>query len=270
MKTRRVSIDADVDRLVVVSDIHGFIEPLAALDEIIGPDSRQMAIIAGGDYCAGGVDPVETVEWVRRRAGERAVRGNHEDDVCEASDGDHPPYTGAGARQRLSKSQFEYLTSLPDILELSWRGMTLHVMHGHLTRCGKIGMDWRCRPSGLLKFFGTPSVDLTIVGHTHYPFVLRQDSALMANSGSTSQIVLAVKEPDGTVRSQDDEPGFTPVSRMFSSFLSITSADGGLQVKVEHFDYDRQEALRKLTEAKDPNLQWQRTWLTTGVIEMPQ
>ena len=52
-------IDQDVDRLVVVSDLHGVRESLEALDRKIDALGDGVQVLCCGDVVAGGIDPVE-------------------------------------------------------------------------------------------------------------------------------------------------------------------------------------------------------------------
>ena len=88
---------------------------------------------------------------------------------------------------------------------------------------------------------------------------------LVANAGSASGVILALVKADGTIEPQSDESTFTPVSSIFSSFLSVVDGDDGLKVEVMHFDYDRVAAIRRLREAGDPRWQARERRLMTGV-----
>ena len=265
MKTKCLEVNGDIDSLLVVSDLHSFIEPLEVIDAMIASWPGSVQVVVAGDILSGGASPVETLEWVRTHAGEFAVLGNHDEASLRGGDGDAPAYTEAGGYQRLDRPQIQYLQALPSVLELTWKGKLIRVTHGHRRLSGE-DVSWKAKPSDLICWFGDPAVALTIVGHTHHPFVAEQDGCRVANSGSTAGLLLGVQHPDGSISSWGDEAVFIAPAKIYSTFLAITVQRGELQVAIERFDYDRASALARLREAKDPNFEARKRWLETGVL----
>ena len=130
MRTQSIQVNDQIEQLVVVSDLHGFIEPLKVLDEVIAAYQGKVQVVAAGDYVVTGPSPAETVEWVHQNAGRFAVRGNHDKGALAMAEGEHPPWTAPGAFLRLGCEQRKYLSELPDILELSWKGRRIRITHG--------------------------------------------------------------------------------------------------------------------------------------------
>lgn len=265
MQSKRIELKSHVDSLLVMSDLHSFIEPLQVLDGKLASCPRSVQVIVAGDILSGGANPIETVEWVRRHAGEFAVLGNHDEASLREEEGDHPPYTEAGAHQRLDQQQIEYMQALPCILELTWKGTLIRVMHGHRTSSGE-SVSWMAKPSEMLTRFADPAVAITVVGHTHYPFVAEQDGCRVANCGSTSGLLLGLQHQDGSISPWGDDAAFKAPSEIYSTFLSIIFERGELQTTIEHFDYDRAKAIRRLREEGDPNVENRKLWLETGVV----
>jgi len=265
MERKRVEVKGDADTLLVMSDLHSFIEPLEVIDGIIASRPGAVQVAVAGDILCAGASPAETVEWVRTNGGEFAVLGNHDEVSLRGAAGDHPPYTEAGAYQRLDRRQIEYLQALPQVLELTWRGARIRVTHAHRTLSGE-DVSWQAKPSELLSRFGDPAVDLTIVAHTHYPFVLEQDGCRVANCGSTAALLLGLQHPDGSISSWGDEVVFEAPTEIYSTFVAITLEGEELQVTTERFDYDRAKALGRLREEKDPQFENKKRWLETGIV----
>ena len=265
METRRIEVSETVDTLLVMSDLHSFFEPLEVLDEIIDSWPGSAQVVVAGDILSGGASPVETMEWARTRAGEFAVAGNHDEISLRGGEGEHPPYSEAGGFLRLDQRQAGYLQSLPFILDLSWKAKRIRVTHGHRRFTGE-RVSWMAKPSELVSWFGDPAVALTIVGHTHHPFVAERDGGRVANCGSTAGLLLGVQHPDGSISSWGDEAVFEAPAQIYSTFLAITIDGGELQVAIERFDYDRAKALARLREAKDPYLEDRIRWLETGLV----
>jgi len=104
-----MQVEDDVERLLMVSDLHGFVEPLKVLDGIFAACPNKQQVVAVGDYLVNGGRPAETVEWVWQHAGEFAVTGNHDQAALRGAEGEHPPYTEPGAFLCFSGEQRDYL-----------------------------------------------------------------------------------------------------------------------------------------------------------------
>lgn len=247
MRVERINVADGVARLIAVSDLHGFIEPLEALDDIIHAMPERVQVVVVGDIVMGGPDPAEAVEWVRKRAGEFAVLGNHDEVALMGADGEDPAYTEPGSFQRLNSEQAEYLRSLPEVLELGWRGIRIRVMHGHRTYLpegdSRAGMER----------FDDPAFALTIIGHTHNVFAPGKDDPKVADCGATCKFIFDCRQGDGTFLARPDHPSPAPDSEMYGTFLSLTADGGELEAAVGRFDYDRQGAIRRVLELEGPN-----------------
>ena len=265
MQTKRIDLNADVDSLLIVSDLHSFIEPLQALDVEFASRSGSAQIVVAGDIIAGGANPAEVMDWVRKNAGQFAVLGNHDQGALLGGEGAHPPYSEAGGYLRLDRGLAEYYQSLPLVLELAWKGHVIRVLHGHLTLAGE-GVSWMAKPSELLTRFADPAVTLTVTAHTHFPFVAEQNGGRVANCGSVCGLLLGREHEDGSISSWGDEATFAPPPRIYSTFLSLTVEQGELQVTIERFDYDRAAALDRLRAIDDPYIETRVRWLETGVV----
>lgn len=259
-------IDDAVDRVLIVSDLHSFAQPLDAFEQWRAGLSDRVQIVFNGDNFHGGMGPVETTQWIMEHAGPLATLGNHDDAMLACSDdalGDEPAYTEAGAYQLLNDEQRDYFRSLPHRLELTWRGLRMVVMHGHLTPSGGSG-SYRWPPQTQREHFVVGDADLYALGHTHYAYVQESNGHLLANSGSMAATILAFRDAEGlhpqSGRStiEGDDPR--------SSFLSVTESEGRLNVEIVRFDYDRDAAVAELEAAGRPNLEVTRGWLEDGVI----
>jgi len=268
MEVKTLAADDAVERLLFMSDLHGLLEPLDAFDELRAGYAEPSQVIVGGDLFVVGVKPAETVDWVRENAGQFAVLGNHDIGALKGSDGHYGPYTEPGSYECLDAAQIEYMRSLPEALEVRWRGKRIRLMHGHRTLAGE-AVSWLTKPRELTRVFADPEVDLTVIAHTHYPFVRETGGTLVANCGSMGMVLLGYTRADGTVEPQGDESTFTPVPRALSSFLSMTTQGDALSVDIVRFDYDRDRTTEMLREAGDPDFGTWEHWLNTGVYRLP-
>jgi predicted phosphodiesterase len=132
LEVRVLEADDALERMLIVSDLRAYAEPIEAFDKVRAGYEEMTQVVAAGDIFLGGVDPAECVDWVCANAGEFSVLGNHDQGALAGSGGGNPPYTEPGACRRLNASQLRYLRGLPPALEVRWRGKRLRILHGPL------------------------------------------------------------------------------------------------------------------------------------------
>ena len=249
--TSRVEVSAATERLVIVSDLHGYREPLEAIDQWLAELSESHLVFVNGDIFEGGIDGRYALEWTMRRATGRTTRGNHDSAIFEYLSAEPPPGESApgdtelGAYLEMTPDQLAFVQSLPDILDVHWRGHSLRLMHGHFNLRTTENTNWRLRPAELSEIFADPTVDLTVIGHTHYPFISQGAAGALANPGTVAVPLFRYRDPSGRVIDRRvDDPDLS-VNDDRPSFLTVTEADGRLQPSIERFDYDREGLLRR-------------------------
>ena len=249
--TARVEVSGATERLVIVSDLHAYREPLEAVDQWLARLSEPYLAFVNGDIFEGGIDGRYAVEWTMRRAMGRTTRGNHDSAIFEYLRAEPPPGerarddTELGAYRKMASDQLEFVSSLPDILDVHWRGHSLRLMHGHFNLRTPEPTNWRLRPAELYEIFADPSVDLTVIGHTHYPFISQSDAGALANPGTVAAPLFRYRDPSGReIDRRVDDPDLS-VNDNRPSFLSVSEADGRLKPRIERFDYDREGLLRR-------------------------
>lgn len=249
--TAVVDVDSSVQRLVIVSDLHGYKEPLDALDLWLDQLPESYLVFVNGDIFEGGIDGRFAVEWTMRHATRRTTRGNHDSAIFEFLSAERPPGerapddTELGAYGEMAPDELEFVKSLPDILDVRWRGFTLRLMHGHFNLRTQAPTNWRLRPAELSEVFADRAVDLTVIGHTHYPFISQGAAGALANPGTVAAPLFRYRDPCGReIDRRVDDPNLS-VNDSRPSFLTVTEADGRLQPRIERFDYDREGLLRR-------------------------
>ena len=276
--TAEVEVYPAVQRFVIVSDLHGYREPLEALDQRLAQFTEPYLVFVNGDIVGGGIDGRFALEWTMRRAAGRTTRGNHDSAIVEYLDIDPSQRESAaadtelGAYRQLSADQIEFVRALPDVLEVRWRGRTLRLMHGHFNLRTPDATNWRLTPSELTERFGDPAVDLTVIGHTHYPFVGRSAEGAVANPGSVAAPLFRYLDAAGQeIDRRADDPNLSGNDTR-PSFLTITESRGQLQPTVERFDYDRTRLLER--HAADDNLhmplETRRAWIMDAHAPVPR
>ncbi len=249
--TARVEVSAATERLVIVSDLHGYREPLEAIDEWLTQLSEPHLVFVNGDIFEGGIDGRFAVKWTMRHAAGRTTRGNHDSAIFGYLDADPSPGkrapddTELAAYREMTPDQLEFVKSLPDILDVYWRGHSLRLMHGHFNLRTPETTNWRLRPAELSELFADPAVDLTVIGHTHYPFISQGAAGALANPGTVAAPLFRYRDPSGReIDRRVDDPDLS-VNDSRPSFLTVAEADGRLQPTIERFDYDRDGLLRR-------------------------
>ena len=270
--TAAVDVDPAVRRLVIVSDLHGYREPLEALDQRLTLFSEPSLVFVNGDIFEGGIDGLYALDWTMRHAADRTTRGNHDSAIFDylkaepLSGKGAPDDTELGAYRAMTPEQLDFVKCLPDILDLRWRGYSLRLMHGHLNLRTPARTNWRLSPAELSELFADREVDLTVIGHTHYPFVSQGAAGAVANPGSVAVPLFRHRDHSGRkIDRRADDPNLS-VDDSRPSFLTVTEADGRLQPRIERFDYDRECLLRRHA-ARDGlriPLDIRRAWIVEG------
>lgn len=264
LQSKSFSLPDDVERLIVVSDLHGLTAPLEVIDDTVSGLSEKVVVIAAGDYFVNGLRPKETLEWVRRTAGEFALAGNHDVGALQAPTGDFPVYTEEGSFNRLDAELKEYLAAMPRILELSWRGKRIRVAHDRLPT--EEWLSYKATAPQTVAMFADPAVDLTICAHTHYPFVEELADTIVANCGSTSCLLLGHVREDGSIAPKGREgEEYEPVPEIYSTYISVVVEAGSVQPTLARFTYDCGPEIRELQAMAHPTLERLSTIYRTGL-----
>jgi predicted phosphodiesterase len=273
---QRVEVEPDSDLLVIASDLHAYREPLDAFSAELARLSDRRTLFVNGDLLEGGLDAAYTVEWVRDHAGGRTTRGNHDSAIFgylalageKGAVGDWPADTEMAAYSTLDPQQLAFIADLPGVLEVYWRGWRLRLLHGHFNLHDPDYTFWQVTPEAQLELFHDPAVALTVVSHTHYPFVRERDGSSLANSGSISAPICRFQDPSGdTVNRCIDDPDVSS-SDTQSHFLTISEDGPRLNVEIQRFDYDRAALMARYTDRTDLYMppRMRRAWVMNGQI----
>lgn len=243
----RLEIDPAIERLVVVSDLHAFREPLDAMDECLARLNGRYCVFVNGDLLEGGLDAKATIGWVQKHAAGRTTRGNHDsrifayqaDRVADEPAIQWAPDAELGGYRTMDEDALRFIADLPDQLLVQWRGKSIRIVHGHQSPSTTAYTDWRSTPDEITRLFHDPTVDLTVVGHTHHAFVQQGPESVVANSGSVAVPILRYRNGDGAVIDRDGIPVDTVIRGGESSFLVITESSGRLNPQLVRLNYDR-------------------------------
>ena len=168
-------------------DIHG---NLAALEAVLAEVPDDATIVVGGDICAGGDQPSETLARLRG-LGDRVVwlRGNSERELVAGEDGLASDEFLAGARAELSDEEIEFLYGLPETQRLD------DVLYCHASPRNDLDIFTERTPEERIAFlFDDLDVATVVCGHTHTQFERTVAGVRVVNAGSVG---MAYEEEPG-------------------------------------------------------------------------
>ncbi|MBE0428548.1 MAG: metallophosphoesterase family protein [Thermoleophilia bacterium] len=175
-------------RILVISDIHGNIDALRAIDE------PRDALICLGDIVDYGPEPAACIELLKQQPDLLRVRGNHDNAVafrvdCECGE----------AFRHLSVATREYMWQILGREHLDWIGKPATSLETEIDS-GRIFAVHAAPSNHLFKYLrpSTPAAeleaeaamadaDIILTGHSHQPFVREYGARLLVNVGSVGQ-----------------------------------------------------------------------------------
>lgn len=175
-------------RLLLISDLHGNIEALQAILELVKYDR----IFCMGDLVDYGPSPLECIDWIRSND-VLTIRGNHDNAVAFHVDcgcGYTYKHLSEATREytwaSISENEESFLRSLPLKTELEVDGLRLMLAHGSPESFfDYINPD--TPPEKLDEYTAGINDDYLIVGHTHKPAILKTSKITVLNPGSVGQ-----------------------------------------------------------------------------------
>ena len=146
--------------IATLYDVHG---NLTALEAVLAEVPDEATIVVGGDVCAGGEQPSETLERLRS-LGDRVqwVRGNVDRELMPGEPGLAPAEFIEPARAKLSEEQIEFLYSRPPIVQID------RVPFCHASPRNDLDIFTERTPEERIAFlFEDVYADVVVVGHVH-------------------------------------------------------------------------------------------------------
>jgi len=163
--------------IATLYDVHG---NLRALEAVLAEIPDEATIVVGGDVCAGGEQPAETLERLRS-LGERVrwLRGNADRELTPGEPGLAPPGALDATRAALSDAQIAFLHALPPVQRIG------EVLYCHATPRNDTDIFTERTPEERIAFlFAEVDADVVVCGHTHVQFERTVAGRRVLNSGS--------------------------------------------------------------------------------------
>ena len=158
-------------------DIHG---NLAALEAVLAEVPEDATILVGGDICAGGEQPSETLTRLRG-LGDRVawLRGNADRELHRGEEGLAPPEFLEQARSQLSEEEIEFLHDLPPTQRIG------DVLYCHASPRNDLDIFTERTPEERISFlFDSLDVSTVVCGHSHTQFERTVAGVRVINAGS--------------------------------------------------------------------------------------
>jgi putative phosphoesterase len=158
-------------------DIHG---NLAALEAVLAEVPNDATIVVGGDICAGGEHPSETLARLRG-LGDRVlwVRGNADRELFPGEGGLVPEPLVEETRARLSEGEIAFLHELPETQQVA------DVLYCHASPRNDVDIfTERTSEERITLLFGGLDVSTVVCGHTHTQFERTVAGVRVVNAGS--------------------------------------------------------------------------------------
>jgi predicted phosphodiesterase len=158
-------------------DIHG---NLAALDAVLAEVPADATIVVGGDICAGGEQPSETLTRIRG-LGDRVhwLRGNSDRELYPGEEGLAPQEVIDATRAGLSEEEIAFLYGLPPTQRIG------DVLYCHASPRNDVDIFTERTPEDHIAFlFAGLDVPTVVCGHTHTQYERTVAGVRVVNAGS--------------------------------------------------------------------------------------
>jgi putative phosphoesterase len=163
--------------IAALYDIHG---NLAALEAVLAEVPEDATIVVGGDICAGGEQPAETLARLRG-LGDRVawLRGNADRELHPGEKGLAPAEFLEKARAQLSQEEIEFLHELPPTQRIG------DVLYCHASPRNDLDIFTERTPEERIAFlFAGLDVATVVCGHSHTQFDRTVAGVRVVNAGS--------------------------------------------------------------------------------------
>ena len=158
-------------------DIHG---NLGALEAVLAEAPDEATILVGGDICAGGDQPAETLARLRGHGDRvRWLRGNSDRELYPGEVGLVPEEFIEEERSKLSEEEIEFLYGLPPTQRIG------DVLYCHASPRNDLDIFTERTPEErIAPLFEGLDVPTVVCGHTHTQFERTVAGVRVVNAGS--------------------------------------------------------------------------------------
>lgn len=205
-----------VEKLAIISDIHGNIPALEAVFRNI--DERNIKrVFCLGDLVGKGPDGKRAIQMVRDRC-EVVVRGNW-DELMEKED---VPYEIKWHQMQLSQEDYAYLRELPYSIDCIISGRKVRMFHASPFSVWTRIQPWDSFEKRLSMFQNTPNTnghlgipDIVGYGDVHNAFIQHLKGKTLFNAGSVGNPLDVTQASYVIIEGEYDSKNLAPISIQF-------------------------------------------------------
>ena len=254
-----MSLHPETLRIAVVSDIHGNLPALRAVDDDIARRGCDL-VLDCGDLLSGPLWPAETAAWLRARDWP-TVSGNHERQLlaCAVHAGDRADMLAHAA---LDTAALDWLRALPRALRPAPGVLMLHgrpdsdleyLLETVAPDAGRLGARMATPDEIAQRLHGLDEwPQLLLCGHSHQPRALRVADTLIVNPGSVG-LPAFDDEHGGVHRIETGSP--------HARYALCERRGGRWSAALVALHYDWEDSARRAGQLGMPD--WAR-WLRSG------
>lgn len=181
-----------MDKIAIISDIHGNLEALKCVLEDIKAQGITH-IYCLGDLAAKGVHTHQCIALIREHC-EIVLQGNCDTYICNPPTDERLKFNHAITTQE----DRDYLKQLPTMHEFYLSGSKIRLFHATPTRQNVyIGRDSKLEDELTMFYFNNEPCDIAIYGHTHTPYVNKQNHHTLINCGSVGNSMDVYQDQPG-------------------------------------------------------------------------
>lgn len=221
-----------MQRVAVLSDIHGNLVGLdACLADLVAQGGSD-AIVAAGDLCLDGPRPKKVLQRLEE-VGATCVRGNTDRYLAGIGDEQHPPSEAAQiawTRRQLGEKWLAWLRELPFALRVGDEENEVLIVHANPSNDEE--QMWPDADDATLeRLIGEEKAKAIAFGHLHLPYVRQWRGRMLVNVAS------AGLPKDGDAR---------------ACYAIFTERDGGWEVKHRRVNFDVKKVATQLADCGIP------------------
>ena len=242
-----------MDRIAIISDIHGNLEALQKVLEDI--KSRNIdKIYCIGDILAKGTHQQECLDLVRNNC-EVVIKGNCDEHFTSDIDVSNIPLIEKTRvewnRGKINNESREYVKTLPFCHEFYMSGRLVRLIHAHPERIDKFigNIDFINNLYELFlpssKTISNEKADVLIYGHIHTPFVQKIYNRYIINPGSVGNAIDVFRNSE-----KDGDTKNTTVANylILSGNLNSQNIEDEFSFELVNLSYDIEKELSENTD----------------------
>ena len=237
-----------MEKIAIISDIHGNLEALNAVLEDI-KEKKASKIFCIGDIIAKGVHIEECVNIIKQKC-DIVLKGNCEDFFCNVRDIDFLDDVNKKRyifnREKLSNENIEYLRKLPYSYEFNMSGRLVRIFHASPYKINEVIINEYSIEDKYKMFLPSENTltqevaDMVIYGHIHHQYMDKLYNKTLINTGSVGNSFDVIRNP-----LKDSKIYNTTQAHYIILTGDLNSTEeSGISISFESVKYDMEKELK--------------------------